>query len=75
MSELPDDKIYVDASRPAFLQHSGRSIDCPTLQEAKLAWDRLPENVRAHATIRLRGGPVYTAREIDRLHYGPEPKE
>jgi hypothetical protein len=67
-----DDKIYVDASQPAILQHAGRAIDCPTLQEAVIEWHRLPPNGRAHATIRVRGGTAFTAREIDRLHYKPK---
>jgi hypothetical protein len=37
-----DDKIYVDASQPAILQHAGQSIDCPTLGEAVMEWHRLP---------------------------------
>jgi hypothetical protein len=69
-----DDKIYVDASQPAILQHAGQSIDCPTLGEAVMEWHRLPANDRAQATIRVRGGTVYAAGEIDRLHHGPKPK-
>jgi hypothetical protein len=68
------EKIYVDASQPAVLQHADRSVDCPTLQEAILEWHRLPANDHAQATIKVRGGTVYTAKEIDRLHYGPKPK-
>jgi hypothetical protein len=69
-----DDKIFVDASQPAVLQHAGRSIDYLTLQEAVIEWHRLSAEDRAHATIKVRGGTIYTAREIDRLHYGPKPK-
>ena len=68
-----DDKIYVDASQPAILLYAGRSIDCLTLQEAVMEWHRLPANDRTHAMIRVRGGTIYAAREIDRLHYGPKP--
>jgi hypothetical protein len=70
------DKIYADASQPATLHHAGSSISCATLQEAFLAWHRLPEKDREQATIKVNvpNGPVYTAREIDRLHYGPKPK-
>lgn len=72
------DKIYVDASQAATLRHAGSAVDCPTLQEAVLAWHRLPEKDRAQATIKVNirggGGPLYAAHEIDRLHYGPKPQ-
>jgi hypothetical protein len=73
MSEA--DKIYADAGLPATLRHVGGSLDCYTLQEAALAWWRLSENDREQATIKVNvpGGPVYTAKEIGRLHYGPKP--
>jgi hypothetical protein len=68
-----DEKIYVDASQPAALNNGAISIDYPTLQEAVLAWHRLrPEQTRT-ATIRVIGGPLYTAAEIVRLYYGPKP--
>jgi hypothetical protein len=72
MSE--DDKIFVDASQSAALLHSGRVVDCPTLQEAVLAFYRLPSEEQAGATIRVRGGAVYTAREIANLHYAANSK-
>lgn len=70
------EKIFADARQPATLQHGGRSMNCPTLQEAVLAWHRLAESDRAQATIKVNvpGGATYTAKEIDRLHYGPKPK-
>jgi hypothetical protein len=70
------DKIYVDASQSAILRHGDVLVDCPTLQEAVLAWHKLPEGDREKATIKVKlpGGEVYTAREIERLHYGPKPK-
>ena len=38
-----DYKIYVDGSQPATLNDgAGALTDCPTLQEAVLAWHRLP---------------------------------
>ena len=38
-----DDKIYVDAGQPATLNNgAGRQTDCRTLQEAVMAWHRLP---------------------------------
>ena len=69
------EKIYADVRQPATLQYSGHSINCLTLQEAVLAWYRLPEHARAQATIKVDvlGGATYTAKEIDRLHYGPKP--
>ena len=67
------DNIYTDAGQPATLRHSGRSVDCFTLQEAVLDWMRLPDQVREQATIRVHDGRVYTAREIDLLHIAPTP--
>jgi hypothetical protein len=67
-------KIYVDGSQPATLNDgAGALTDCPTLQEAVLAWQRLPPGQKIRATVKVIGGPVYTAREIDRLHYEPKP--
>jgi hypothetical protein len=68
------DKIYVDASQPATLRHSGRSVECPTLQEAVIAWRALPDRDRQRATIRVLGGQLYTADEIDRLYHAPKPE-
>jgi hypothetical protein len=72
---LSDDyKIYVDASQPATLNDgAGALTDCATLQEAVLAWHRLPPGQKIRATVKVIGGPVYTAHEMDRLHYGPKP--
>ncbi len=64
-------KIFADASRPATLNRSGRSVHCYTLQEAVLEWMRLDDGERAHATIKANDGTVYTAEEIDRLHAAP----
>jgi len=68
------EKIYVDPTQPAALQHDGESHDCHTLEEAVLAWLHLPEKERALATIKVSGvdGPLYTAADIDRLHIGAE---
>ncbi len=73
---IPSDIIYVDASQPAILRHTDVSVDCPTLQEAVLAWHKLSDEDRKQATIKIKrpGGEIYTANEIDRLHYGPKPK-
>jgi hypothetical protein len=71
------EKIYVDDSQPATLRYSTESIDCPTLGEAVLAFDRLPEGDREQATIKMNvpGGATYTAEEIDRLHVAPKKKD
>ena len=72
MSE--DGKIYVDAGQPATLNNgTGKLTDYRTLQEAVMAWHRLPPDQTKRATIKVIGGPVYTAVEIVRLHYGPGP--
>ena len=69
-----DYKIYVDASQPATLNNGdGALTDCATLQEAVLAWHRLAPQQKIQATVKVIGGPVYTAHEIDRLQYGPSP--
>jgi hypothetical protein len=69
---MSDDRIFVDASRPATLNNGGVLDDYPTLQEAIMAWHRLPSEQRKRASIRVMGGPLYTAAEIERLHYGEE---
>jgi hypothetical protein len=66
--------IYVDAEQPAALRHAGVSTDCPTLQEAVVAWQKLPKTLRKSTTIVLTGaGTVYQAAEIERLQFGPKP--
>ena len=70
---MNEQKIYVDATRPATLNNGGVIDDCPTLQEAVIAWHRLPPEQRQRATIRVMGGPLYTAGEIERLHYSRKP--
>ena len=67
-------KIYVDAGQPATLNDgAGKLTDCATLQEAVLAWHALPSAQKIRATVKVIGGPVHTAHQIDRLHYGPKP--
>jgi hypothetical protein len=67
-------KIYVDASRPATLNNgAGALTDCTTLQEAVLAWHQLAPEQKIRATVKVIGGPVYTVKEILRLHYGSKP--
>jgi hypothetical protein len=72
--KMMPDKIYVDASQPATLQHSGRSVECPTLHEAVIAWRGLPDKDRHQATIQVLGGPLYTADQIGRLYHEPKPE-
>ena len=63
-----DDKIYVDAEQPATLNNgAGKLIDYRTLQGAVMAWHRLPPEQTKRATIKVIGGPVYTAAEQPRL--------
>jgi hypothetical protein len=69
-----DFKICVDAARPATLNDGvGKLTVCATLQEAVLAWHALPSEQKVRATVKVIGGPVCTAHQIDRLHYGPKP--
>jgi hypothetical protein len=65
---MTTEKIYEDASRPATPHNGAVSTDCPTLQEAVVAWHRLRPEQAQKATIRVIGVPLYT-----RLHYGPKP--
>jgi hypothetical protein len=70
-----DEKIYVDASQPATLNSGGGVLDdCPTLQEAVMAWHRLAPEQKKRATVKVFGGPLYIADEIERLHYGHKPR-
>jgi hypothetical protein len=66
------DKIYVDAGQPAVLLDGHKSMNCRTLQEAIIAWHRLPASRKSGATINVNGR-FYTAAEIDRMHYAPKP--
>jgi hypothetical protein len=69
-----DYKIYVDGGRPATLNKgAGVLTDCAILQEAVMAWRRLAPEQKIRATLKVIGGPVYTAQEIERLHYGSKP--
>ena len=64
-------KIFVDAARPATLNDgAGKQTDFATLQEAVAAWRALPSAQKIRATVKVIGGPVYAAHQIDRLHYG-----
>jgi hypothetical protein len=69
MAASDDYKIYVDATLRATLNDgSGIPTDCPTLAEAVIAWHRLPSEQKIRATVRVIGGPVYTAQENSWLH-------
>ena len=69
-----DFKIYVDAARPATLNDgAGKQTDFATLEEAVTAWRALPSAEKIRAAVKVIGGPVYTAHQIDRLYYGPKP--
>jgi hypothetical protein len=69
-----DDAIYVDASQPVTLRYPGGSVEL-SLQDAVIARNKLPTEYRDQATIEVNiaDGLVYTAQEIDRLHYEPKP--
>jgi hypothetical protein len=68
------DIIWADASKgPAMLIDGDKSTKCETLHEAVIEWDHLPEPRKSAATIEVEGDRVYSAAEIDRLHYKPTP--
>jgi hypothetical protein len=49
-----DDKNYADASERALLRVPDREAEqYMTLQEAKVAWTRLPDDLKARATIEV----------------------
>jgi hypothetical protein len=73
---LTDDdlKISVDAARPATLNDgAGKQTDFATLEDAVMAWRALPSAIKIRATVKVVGGPAYTAHQIYRLHYAPKP--
>ena len=68
-----DLKIYVDAARPATLNDgAGKQTDFATLEEAVVAWRALPPAVKIRATVKVIGGPIYRAHQIDRLYHEPK---
>ena len=70
-----DYKIHVDAAQPATLNDgAGKLTDYLTLQDAVMAWHRLRPEQTKRATIKVFGGPVYTASEIIRLHFKTKPE-
>lgn len=60
--------LYVDASRAAQLEYGAHTVNCPTLQEAKIAWDKLPAERKEVAVI-TSARHKYSAGEINRFHY------
>ena len=68
-----DYRIYVDENWPATLNDgAGVPTDFATLLEAVSAWRSLAPEQKIRATVRVIGGPVYTIKQIDRLHFGPK---
>jgi len=51
----------------------GEFVIAPRFARGCLGLASSPLAQKIRATVKLIGGPVYTAREIDRLHYGPKP--
>lgn len=67
---MQEEPLNVDASRSAQLQHGAITENYLTLQEAKIAYDKLPKERQEIAKI-TSAGRVYSASEIERFHYGP----
>jgi hypothetical protein len=62
-----DLKISVDATRPATLNDgAGKQTDFATLEDAVMAWRALPSAIKIRATVKVIGGPVYWAHQIER---------
>ena len=72
LARSENEKIHVDASMPATLHGGVVSTECPTLQKAVALWHKLRPEQAQRATIRVVGGPLYTAAEIRRFHSGPQ---
>jgi len=62
------EKIVIDARQRATLVDGDRSVNCLTLLEAVVVRDNLPGSRKRAAKISC-GGRVFTASEIDRLHF------
>jgi hypothetical protein len=59
---------------PATLNPAAAALtDCANLREAVLTGDRLPPAQKIRAIVKIIGGPVYTALEINLLDYGQKP--
>ena len=64
-----DFKIDVDAAQPATLNDgAGKQTDFATLGEAVTAWRALTSAEKIRATVKVIGGPVYSAQQIEHLH-------
>ena len=70
-----EDKIYADTSQPATLIDGDILIDCPTLGDAVVALDNLPEPRKNAATIRSRIGSSPLPRLIGCITARPDPLE
>jgi hypothetical protein len=67
-----DLKISVDFTQPATLNDgAGTQSDFATLEAAVAAWRELPSAVKIRATVKIFGGPVYRAHQIERLQHRP----
>jgi hypothetical protein len=64
-----EEKIWVDVVQPAMLIDGEKLVHCHTLGEAKMAWDRLPDDRKAAAKISSHNR-VFAADELDRLYDG-----
>jgi hypothetical protein len=69
---MSNEPIYVDPARSAVLKDGAHSTNCPTLGEAKIAYDKLPPERKERAVI-VYLDRAYSADEIERFHYGPKP--
>ncbi len=67
---MQDGPLYVDASQAAQLEHGAITENYLTLQEAKIAYDKLPKERKEIAKI-TSAARVYSPSEIERFHYGP----
>ena len=67
-----EQKISIDASQRAVLEHGATTVTCYTVQEAKIEFDKLPPERKSVATMTI-AGRKYSAAEIERFHYGPKP--
>jgi hypothetical protein len=65
MSE--DHPIDVEPMLPATLRFGDKTLHCLSVEEAMLAFQQLPANVRDDASLRLAGGTMYSGAEIGRL--------
>jgi hypothetical protein len=59
-------KDNLDRAVPAILRHANRFWPCPSLEDAVVAWHKLPLEMRESASIEVDDA-VYRAREIEKL--------